>query len=220
MKVSDRGIAFLVAHEGIVPAPYFDSVGVLTYGIGHTRAAGDPDPAKMKRGMPTDLDHALRNVFGVFRRDLAKYEAEVNKALGGMKVAQHEFDAAVSFHFNTGAIATAAWVKTWRAGNKKQAAAEILNWRKPPEIIPRRTAEQALFRDGTYGANRATVWQVNTDAKVIWKVAKTLSQAQIIDLLRPGSAVRPAAKPVGGKGTIIPILIAAAIAVAYLVFGG
>ena len=30
MKTSDKGIAFLVAHEGVVPGPYLDSVGVWT----------------------------------------------------------------------------------------------------------------------------------------------------------------------------------------------
>ena len=52
-----------------------------------------------------DLDAALRDVFEVFRRDLTKYEAAVLKVLDGQQVLQHEFDAAVSFHFNTGAIA-------------------------------------------------------------------------------------------------------------------
>ena len=40
MKTSDAGLFALALHEGIVPAPYKDSVGVLTYGIGHTLGAG------------------------------------------------------------------------------------------------------------------------------------------------------------------------------------
>ena len=56
MKTSDAGLFAIALHEGIVPGPYFDSVGVLTYGIGHTLGAGYPDPAKMQRGMPTNLD--------------------------------------------------------------------------------------------------------------------------------------------------------------------
>ena len=38
--VSTRGLVEIASHEGIVPMPYFDSVGVLTFGIGHTRSAG------------------------------------------------------------------------------------------------------------------------------------------------------------------------------------
>ncbi|WP_415128195.1 hypothetical protein [Paracoccus sp. (in: a-proteobacteria)] len=51
MQVSDKGVAFLVAHEGIVPGPYLDGVGVWTFGIGHTAAAGAPIPKDLPRGM-------------------------------------------------------------------------------------------------------------------------------------------------------------------------
>lgn len=192
MRTSDKGVAFLVAHEGIVPAPYRDSVGVLTYGIGHTAAAGAPDPADMPRGMPADLDAALRDVFAVFRRDLARYEAEVEKALARTPVQQHEFDAAVSFHFNTGAIGRAAWVDLWRRGQKADAAASMLaNWRKPSEIIGRRTAERDLFLTGDYGKQAATVWKVNAAGKIIWQQAKRLSQADILTLMQGDPTPNP-----------------------------
>ena len=191
MKTSDKGIAFLVAHEGVVPGPYLDSVGVWTFGIGHTKAAGSPDPASLPRGMPADLDGALREVFTVFRRDLAKYEADVERALGRTPAAQHEFDAAVSFHFNTGAIARAAWVDLWKRGQKADAARSMLaNWRKPAEIIGRRTAERDLFLTGSYGTDKATVWQVDTLGKIVWKQARRLTQD---DILRLMGEVSPAA---------------------------
>lgn len=194
MKTSDRGIAFLAAHEGIVPAPYLDSVNVWTYGIGHTAGAGAPDPKGMPRGMPADLDAALRDVFALFRRDLAKYEADVVRVLAGRTVAQHEFDAAVSFHFNTGAIGRATWVKYWLAGSKTAAANSMMDWRKPAEIIPRRTAERDLFTGGAYGATRANVWPVNAQGRITWKPLRTLTQAEIIAYLRPSP--RPTPKPV------------------------
>ncbi|WP_428141663.1 glycoside hydrolase family protein, partial [Bradyrhizobium sp.] len=34
----------LISHEGIVLSRYKDSVGVWTIGVGHTKAAGNPDP--------------------------------------------------------------------------------------------------------------------------------------------------------------------------------
>ena len=40
--------------------------------------------------------------------DLARYAAEVARALGNAPTTQHQFDALVSFHYNTGAIAKAA----------------------------------------------------------------------------------------------------------------
>ena len=77
MRMTDRGFLALVRHEGIVPGPYLDVKQVWTFGIGHTAAAGPPDPATMPRGMPADLDAGIREAFRVFRADLAAYEADV-----------------------------------------------------------------------------------------------------------------------------------------------
>ena len=71
-KMSDRGLLALARHEGLVPAPYLDVKSVWTFGIGHTAAAGAPDPATMPRGMPADLDTAIRESFRLFRADLAR----------------------------------------------------------------------------------------------------------------------------------------------------
>lgn len=187
MQTSPRGVAFLVAHEGIVPGPYWDSASppVLTWGIGHTAAAGAPIPAQMPPGMPGDLDAALREVFAVFRRDLAKYEAAVASAIGRTPCAQHQFDAAVSFHFKTGAIARAAWVDLWKSGRPDAAAASMLaNWRRPSSIIGRRTAERDLFLTGDYGAERAAVWSVSASGK-IGRAIRTMDQAEILSMLDP-----------------------------------
>lgn len=75
MHMTDRGLLALARHEGVVPGPYRDSTGTWTFGIGHTAAAGPPDPAMMPRGLPDDLDAGIREAFGVFRSDLAAYEA-------------------------------------------------------------------------------------------------------------------------------------------------
>jgi GH24 family phage-related lysozyme (muramidase) len=150
MKTSDAGIYALALHEGIVPAPYRDSVGVWTYGIGHTAAAGPPVPANMPKGMPADLDAALRHVFEVFRADLPKYEEGVRRAVK-VPVTQAQFDALVSFHYNTGAIGRASLVKKLNAGDVKGAAAGFMAWVKPKEItgIPWKVAF-ALQADGWY----------------------------------------------------------------------
>lgn len=192
MKTSDRGVIALIGHEGIVPGPYFDSKGVLTYGVGHTAAAGGPDPARMVRGMPDDLDAALLRVFEVFRADLARYEAAVSAAIK-VPVTQAEFDAAVSFHYNTGAIGRASWVKALNAGDRRAAAAQIMNWRKPAEIIARREAEQRLFRDGAYPDSRINVWPVDTAGRVTWRPVRVLTAAEALALLR--GAGRPDVEP-------------------------
>jgi len=73
---------------------------IWTFGIGHTAAAGAPDPAKLPRGMPADLEAGIREAFRLYRTDLAAYEAEVRRAVK-VPLAAHEFDALVSFHYNT-----------------------------------------------------------------------------------------------------------------------
>lgn len=193
MQVSDRGIVALMQHEGIVPAPYFDSVGVLTWGIGHTKAAGSPDPATLQKGMPADLDRALARVAEVFRADLARYTADVLRAVK-VPLQQHELDALVSFHFNTGAIARAELTKALNAGKRAEAADLFMGWSKPASIIDRRRAEQALFRSGTYPAGGVTVWQVDATGRVIWKPVRTLTPAAALKLVT-GSDPAPDAAP-------------------------
>ena len=182
MKTSDAGLFALALHEGIVPAPYRDSVGVWTYGIGHTLGAGYPDPAKMQRGMPTNLDAALRDVFDLFRRDVAKYEAGVNRAVK-VPVTQAQFDALVSFHYNTGAIGRASFVKRLNAGDEVGAAAGMMAWSKPASIIDRRKAEQKLFAKGIYPTGTVPVWKVDGNGRVIWKPARRLTKDQVLALL-------------------------------------
>ena len=81
MHMTDRGLLALARHEGIVPAPYLDVKRVWTFGVGHTAAAGAPDPARLPRGMPADLDAGIREALRLFRADLARYEAEVLRAV-------------------------------------------------------------------------------------------------------------------------------------------
>jgi lysozyme len=137
LRVSPQGIVALAAHEGIVPAPYLDSVGVWTYGIGHTSAAGTPFPDGMPKGMPRNVDAAVDDALRLFKEDLAKYERRVRSAVR-VPLSQHQFDALVSFDFNTGGIHRALLTKAINAGDQ-DAARHFMGWLKPPEIRKRRT---------------------------------------------------------------------------------
>lgn len=190
MRTSDKGIISLVSHEGIVPGPYLDSVGVWTWGVGHTAAAGGLKPANMPRGFPNDLDATLDQVFAVFAKDIQKYEAGVLKALK-VPVSQHEFDALVSFHYNTGAIAKAALTNFLNAGNRKAAADAFMNYRRPAEIIERREAEQELFLTGKYPTGRINVWGVTASGRVVWKPQMTLSQDEVLERFRGAGPAAP-----------------------------
>lgn len=182
MRTSGEGIAALAAHEGIVPAPYLDSVGVWTYGIGHTKAAGSPDPASLPKGMPGDISAAITYAVEVFRGDLVKYENDVTRAVK-VKLHQYEFDALVSFHYNTGGIFKANLTKKLNAGDRAGATKAFMGWKRPPEIIPRRKEEQRLFRDGVYSEKKIAVWRVGANGKLLGTF-RTCSQAEFLRLMR------------------------------------
>jgi len=183
MRMSTKGVAMLIASEGIVPAPYKDVKGVWTYGIGHTVAAGAPNPNEMPRGMPDDLDDELRNVFTLFRNDLTRYEHDVSNAID-VPLKQHQFDALVHFHYNTGGIDAARLTQQINAGDMEGAGESFMSWKRPAKIIPRRKAEQELFVHGTYSNAVATVWNADNSGKVIWKPVRTLSPAEVQGLMR------------------------------------
>ena len=191
MQMTERGLLALAGHEGIVPAPYRDSTGTWTFGIGHTAAAGAPDPAEMPRGMPADLDEGIGEAFRIFRADLATYEAEVLAAVT-VPLAPHEFDALVSFHYNTGGIARAALTRHLNAGDRAAAAQAFLNWRRPAEIIPRREAERDLFRHGRYPGGTIPVWSVDRAGRVDFsRPIRRLTEDEALALLRPSPLPRP-----------------------------
>lgn len=166
MRVSDKGLLEIAEHEGIVPAPYLDSVGVWTFGIGHTANAGGVDPGVMVKGMPDNIEAEIDLAIRTFRDDIPKYEKRVNDALT-VPVKQHEFDALVSFDFNTGGIYKANLTKAINNG-EKDAARHFMGWTKPPEIRKRRTCEMNLFKTGNYDANGDSipVWKVDNNGKL------------------------------------------------------
>ena len=191
MQTTELGILAIIRHEGVVPGPYLDVNDVWTFGIGHTAAAGPPDPATMQRGMPADLDAGIRDAFMVFRTDLARYEAAVLRAVK-VPLAPHEFDALVSFHYNTGGIAEAALTRHLNAGNRVAAADAFLNWRRPAAIIPRREAERDLFRLGRYPGGAIAVWSVDHAGRVDFsQPIRRLTEDEALALLRPSPLPRP-----------------------------
>ena len=85
--------------------------------------------------------------------DLERYAREVAKALGDAPASQPQFDALVSFHYNTGAIAKATLTRRHKAGDFAGAAREFDRWcyaggRVMKGLVRRRAAEAALYRAG------------------------------------------------------------------------
>lgn len=185
MKVSPQGLAEIAGHEAIVLSPYLDSVGVWTFGIGHTASAGPPDPKSFPKGVEQPLSLALET----FARDMRKFEERVSRALT-VTVSQTEFDALVSFDFNTGGIFKAALTRYLNAGDRVRAAAAFDGWHKPDSIIGRRNAEKRLFREGVYqNQGKATQYPADPAGRVQW------SKGRRVDVLSMFGGIRQPAPP-------------------------
>lgn len=82
--------------------------------------------------------------------DLERFAREVSIALGAAPTSQNQFDALVSFHYNTGAIHRATLTRLHRQNRYDEAAREFGKWvraggRRLTGLVRRRMAEQALY---------------------------------------------------------------------------
>ncbi|MCB1499701.1 MAG: glycoside hydrolase family protein [Bauldia sp.] len=178
MRVSDPGLMDIISNEALVLMPYRDAKDIWTIFVGHTASAGPPNPLDYPKGVARPIAEAI----AVFRRDIAKFEARVNQAIK-VPIAQHEFDAAVSFDINTGGIFKASWVNLLNQGNRAAAARAIMNWVTPPVVRKRREREQRLFRDGVYSSGgHATVYPATATGAILWKQGKRIDLAPVLGL--------------------------------------
>ncbi|WP_066558351.1 lysozyme [Croceicoccus bisphenolivorans] len=154
--VTPRIAAELIHHEGIVREAYRDSVGVWTWSVGLTDASGHR--VGRYRDQPQPLHRCLEVYVWVLRN---RYLPAVLEALGPVQPQEHELAAALSFHWNTGAIGRAEWMRHVREGDMAKARKAMLNWSRPASLAIRRKREQALFFDGRWASDgSALVYQV------------------------------------------------------------
>jgi lysozyme len=86
-------------------------------------------------------------------RDLERYAADVRRAIGDAPTSQAQFDALVSFHYNTGAIGKSTLTKKHVAGDYAGAEREFGRWNKAggrvmAGLVRRRAAEAELYARG------------------------------------------------------------------------
>lgn len=86
-----------------------------------------------------------------FDLDIQRYVDDVRRAIGDAPTTPNQFDALVSFHYNTGAIFKATLTKMHKAGNYAGAAREFGKWNKNDGkvmagLTRRRAAEELLYR--------------------------------------------------------------------------
>lgn len=139
-STSAIGLEALIAREARRLTAYVDSVGVWTIGIGHTAAAGAPVPYRGLAITRAQCD-------AIFARDIVQYEDAFRRAVT-VPLADHQFDALTSncYNIGTGGLTKSSFVKLINdRAPASQIRAAVLAWRKPPEILSRRTAEADQF---------------------------------------------------------------------------
>lgn len=142
MKTSTSGRLFIEAFEGKFLHTYDDGTGVLTIGYGHTTAAGPP---KVVLGMTITAAECDQ----ILAADLSSVEREVERFIH-VPMTQPQFDALVSFHFNTGALGRSSIDDKINAGDKDGAMATLLQYdhaggRQMAGLTRRRKAERLMF---------------------------------------------------------------------------
>lgn len=165
MKTSPNGRKLIEKFEGLILQAYDDATdhivpvggkaaGTLTIGYGHTSAAGAPVVTPGMVITQAQADTYLAN-------DLAKVEADVNR-LVKVPVTQNQYDALVSFHYNTGALGKSSLLTALNKKDYDGAASKFMlytNGRVNGQLVQmaglvrRRTAEKQLFQ--TTGGNAA-----------------------------------------------------------------
>jgi lysozyme len=148
-SVSERGIALIKRFEGCArkrPDGRFEAypdpgTGAAPWTIGW----GATGPG-IERGAVWTAEQCDARL----ERDVARHAADVAAALSGAPTTQNQFDALVSFHFNTGAIARATLTKKHLAGDFAGAAHEFARWNRAgghvlAGLTRRRAAEAALY---------------------------------------------------------------------------
>lgn len=151
-----RILTEILHHESIVLEAYKDSEGVWTWGVGVTSASGHA--VERYKDNPQTIEHCLAVYVWLLRE---KYLPGVFAAFKGRALTEAQLAAALSFHWNTGAIGTADWVEHWLEGDIASARLHFMDWKRPASIIPRREAERDLFFGGKWaGDGVTTIWPV------------------------------------------------------------
>jgi lysozyme len=150
--LSPKGAQFIARFEGFVPTIYNDAANPpnATIGFGHVVHAG---PITGKESLKkVTREQALE----LLQKDAAKAAAAVKKSVT-RPLSQAQFDALVSFTYNTGtgAFTGSTLLKKVNAGKDAEVPAELEKWVHAGStvlqgLVNRRKAEAALYTKGSY----------------------------------------------------------------------
>lgn len=174
MKTSNKGLVEIVGHEGVCLSKYKDSVGVWTIGIGATRSEIADIAA-----WPLSKRITMQEAFQLLSKSIVKYENAVNKELK-RSIPQYQFDALVSWCYNVGVgwVNKATVMKLVNQGTASSDALRkaMLMFRKPPEILGRRSKEADLLAYGRYSNDgKALLFPVSSSGYPVYKKGTTIN---------------------------------------------
>lgn len=147
-SITVRGACELAGAEGIVREWYLDSAvpPVGTWGIGVTNASGHL--VDRYKDQPASIERVLQIYIWLLRTN---YAPAVLAAFKGRALTEAQFTAALSFHYNTGAIGGTAWVGLYLAGKVADARKFLeTHYLNDGDLKQRRMDEAALFFDGRW----------------------------------------------------------------------
>lgn len=219
MKTSDNGLAIVKAFEGCHKAvrgkpgyfkAYKDPVGVLTIGWGHTN--------HHQPHFTEDTVWSQRECDDALRADLATFERHVSQQCK-IDLVQHEFDALVSWAYNTGGSSSSSVWRSLNAGDKSVIPAKLAMWNKAKGrvlagLTRRRKAEGLLF-EGKFteafkvAGTTAPTSLPRTPAPASSKTAETTTAGGVV-----AGTVAAATQATSWEQIAIIIAIGAAVAVA------
>lgn len=139
-RVSEDGYEIVKHFEGFEPEPYYDSVGVITWGYGETLNVP-------KEGYITE-----RQASEKLRKRMERDYASHVRDMVHVEITQGMFDALCSFSYNLGwgALKKSTLLKKLNSGDYEGAGEEFLRWNKAggnvlAGLTRRRRAERAMF---------------------------------------------------------------------------
>lgn len=116
MITSEAGRKRIQIEEGFRHYSYMDDAGVWTIGYGHTKG--------VKQGLTCTKEEADQWL----EEDLGTAESAINN-LVKVPLSQDQFDALVSWEFNTGGIRNSTLLKVLNTGNYAEAANQMRRWK-------------------------------------------------------------------------------------------
>lgn len=152
-RLGTHGAALIKYFEGCRLTAYKCPADKWTIGYGHTGKDVKPN-----------LKITPQKAEELFQKDITQFEKDVNSLIK-VELTQNQFDALVSFAYNTGSdidedtkaegLGDSTLLKLVNAGRFREAALEFSKWvhsggKVLPGLVTRRQAEQRLFntKDG------------------------------------------------------------------------